>query len=110
MKWLGLAFGLFLFVGLVGSAPRVRDHEECNNLADMALVARAAAIEQLPVGTTGALFTHIYRIRTDRIGELAGLIIAAAYKDKRTAQKFAQDLIDQCARGGNLDSFLGAAT
>ena len=90
------------------AAPQVRTSQECYTLADMALVARSAAAENVPVSTTAAMFKTIYLVTSPRLLELAALIIESAYRDKRTPGQFAMALAEQCVRTGNLDPFFGA--
>jgi hypothetical protein len=92
-------------------APKATSPQECAVLADMALVARAAAKHQVERVKLEAMLPDIYSVGTTDGETLAALIVAAAYAaaaaDVEPAT-FAEALGGGCMRsGGDLDAILG---
>jgi hypothetical protein len=105
---------LFLTLFLATSAfaqPRVQSAEECGIAADMAIVARSLAQEQVLVPKATTIMQRIYDVGASQRGtDLMNDIIAAAYKKDAavTSQVFAEELFTTCLKtGGNLDLVLG---
>ena len=92
----------------LAALPQVVSVGECAVLADMALVARAGAIERVRIESIRAMLPHIYRLQDERIRELTEWILLLAYRGRGSAQVFASALGQACiARGGDLSEFFG---
>ena len=104
-----------LLAGLAGTAaaaPRAESATECGIAADMAVVARSLAQEEIKRPQAGAIMARIYDVSQSTRGtELMKDIIDAAYrKNGDSSQKFAEDLFTTCMKdGGNMDAVLGKA-
>jgi lipopolysaccharide export LptBFGC system permease protein LptF len=106
-----LAALLACAAGSAGAAPRAESALECGVAADMAVVARSLAQEQVQQPKAGAIMSRIYDVAaSDRARQLMDDILAAAYSgaQKRSSQKFAQELFAACMKtGGDMDTVLG---
>ena len=83
---------------------------ECGIAADMAVVARSLAEEQVQRPQASAIMARIYDVSaSDRGRELMKDILDAAYRNQsKTGQKFAEELFAACMKtGGNMDTVLG---
>ena len=104
-----------LLAGLAGTAaaaPRAESATECGIAADMAVVARSLAQEEIKRPQAGAIMARIYDVSESTRGrELMKDIIDAAYrKTGDSSQKFAEELFVACMKdGGNMDTVLGKA-
>ena len=104
-----------LLAGLAAAAhaaPRAESASECGIAADMAVVARSLAQEEVKRPQAGAIMARIYDVSESLRGkELMKDIIDAAYrKNGDSSQKFAEDLFTTCMKdGGNMDAVLGKA-
>lgn len=103
-----------LLVGAAGAAlaaPKAESVQECGIAADMAIVARSLAEEQVQRPQAGAIMARIYDVSESVRGkELMKEIIEAAYRPTEDApsQKFAENLFATCMKtGGNMDQILG---
>ena len=91
-------------------APKAESAVECGIAADMAVVARSLAQEQVQPPQASAIMARIYDVsESDRGKELMKDIIDAAYrKESATSQAFAEELFTACIKsGGNMDTILG---
>lgn len=80
-------------------------------LADLAIVARAAAEERVDRATLDRMTAKIYAFDTPRAQAMAAAVSDRAYIDTRSPQAFAVALADHCMNhGGDLDGFLGRAS
>jgi hypothetical protein len=103
-------------VGVLGTAaafasPKAESAMECGIAADMAVVARSLAEEQVQRPQAGAIMARIYDVSESARGrELMKDILEAAYRSQgATSQKFAEDLFAACMKsGGNMDTVLGS--
>ena len=92
------------------AAPRAESAMECGIAADMAVVARSLAEEQVQPPKASAIMARIYDVsESDRGKELMKEILDAAYgKQAVTSQSFAEELFTACIKsGGNMDTVLG---
>jgi hypothetical protein len=91
------------------AAPRAESAQECAIAADMAIVARSLAQENIKVEKASAIMTRVYDVaESDRGKALMKDILDAAYKDQRTSQRFAEQLFTTCMKSaGNMDTVLG---
>jgi len=94
------------------AAPHAESALECGIAADMAVVARSLAHEQVQPQKANAIMARIYDVSASERGQrLMQDILAAAYSNPAngaTAQKFAEDLFAVCMKsGGNMDTILG---
>jgi lipopolysaccharide export LptBFGC system permease protein LptF len=101
-----------LFASVALAAPRAESALECSVAADMAIVARSLADEQVQQPKAGAIMSRIYDVgESERGKQLMQEILAAAYDDKTQAapgHKFAEDLFAACIKtGGDMDQILG---
>lgn len=111
MRPLLLALALSLATPAVLAQARLQSAEECGIAADMAIVARALAEEEVLVPKATTIMQRIYDVAASQRGsDLMNDIIAAAYKKEAgvTSQVFAEELLKTCLNtGGNLDLVLG---
>ena len=108
---LALLLGGFTATAL--AAPKAESAMECGIAADMAVVARALAEEQVQRPHAGAIMARIYDVSESARGkELMKEIIDAAYgSENSSSQKFAEQLFAACIKtGGNMDTVLGKKT
>jgi hypothetical protein len=102
-----------LLAGLAGgalAAPKAESAMECGIAADMAIVARSLAQEEVKPPQAGAIMARIYDVSASARGkELMKDILDAAYRtDGDSSQKFAEELFTTCMKeGGNMDTVLG---
>jgi len=96
------------------AAPKAESATECGIAADMAVVARSLAEEQVQPPQAGAIMARIYDVSESPRGkELMRDILDAAYRQDSasagaSSQKFAEDLFTACIKtGGNMDTILG---
>jgi hypothetical protein len=98
-------------IGISGAsaAPKAESAMECGIAADMAVVARSLAEEDVQRPQAGAIMARIYDVSESARGkELMKEILDAAYRDGNGSQKFAEDLFSACMKtGGNMDGVLG---
>jgi hypothetical protein len=96
--------------GSAYAAPKAESAVECGIAADMAVVARSLAEEQVQRPKASAIMARIYDVsESDRGQELMKDILEAAYGKQATpSQAFAEELFTACIeRGGNMDTVLG---
>jgi len=92
------------------AAPKAESAVECGIAADMAVVARSLAEEQVQRPKASAIMARIYDVsESDRGRELMKDILEAAYgKESTPSQAFAEELFTACIKsGGNMDTVLG---
>jgi lipopolysaccharide export LptBFGC system permease protein LptF len=93
------------------AAPKAESAAECGIAADMAIVARSLAEEQVQRPQAGAIMARIYDVSESARGkELMKDILEAAYRptEDTPSQKFAEELFATCMKtGGNMDTVLG---
>jgi hypothetical protein len=92
------------------AAPKAESAVECGIAADMAVVARSLAEEQVQRPQAGAIMARIYDVSESARGkELMKDILDAAYRPGGDdSQKFASELFTACIKtGGNMDTVLG---
>ncbi|HLS87517.1 MAG TPA: hypothetical protein VK043_14545 [Burkholderiales bacterium] len=103
-----------LLAGLAGiatAAPKAESAQECGIAADMAIVARSLAEEDIQQPKADAIMARIYDVGASQRGQtLMREILGAAYQanQTRTSQAFAEELFAVCIKsGGNMDPILG---
>jgi hypothetical protein len=96
------------------AAPKAESAMECGIAADMAIVARSLAQEQIQRPRAGAIMARIYDVSESARGkELMKDILDAAYGQDSasggsSSQAFAEELFTACMKdGGNMDAVLG---
>ena len=96
------------------AAPRAQSALECGIAADMAVVARSLAAEQVERAKADTIMARIYDVsQSDRGRELMKEIVDAAYAGGSaaaggSAQSFAESLYATCLKsGGDMDPVLG---
>jgi 6-phosphogluconate dehydrogenase len=93
------------------AAPQAESAMECGIAADMAVVARSLAEEEVQRPQATAIMTRIYDVSESARGkELMKDILDAAYRSGNAAssQTFAEELFTACMKtGGNMDNVLG---
>ena len=103
-------FGSFVAAGVYAS-PKAESAAECGIAADMAVVARSLAEEQVQPRQASAIMARIYDVsESDRGKELMKDILDAAYRKETatTSQNFAEELFMACIKsGGDMDTILG---
>ena len=105
-----LAVFLASLAGGALAAPKAESAMECGIAADMAIVARSLAQEEVKPPQAGAIMARIYNVSESARGkELMKDILDAAYRsDGDSSQKFAEELFAACMKdGGNMDTVLG---
>lgn len=105
---LAALFGAFTASAV--AAPKAESAMECGIAADMAIVARSLAQEEIQRPQANAIMARIYDVSDSARGkELMKDILDAAYSSSgASSQKFAEDLFATCMKtGGNMDPVLG---
>ena len=105
-----LAVLLASLAGGALAAPKAESAMECGIAADMAIVARSLAQEEVRPPQAGAIMARIYDVSASARGkELMKDILDAAYRnDGADSQEFAENLFTACMKtGGNMDTVLG---
>jgi hypothetical protein len=102
------------FTAAAFAAPKAESAMECGIAADMAVVARSLAQEEVQRPQAGAIMARIYDVSESARGkELMKDILDAAYSKNSgsngaSSQKFAEELFAACMKtGGNMDTVLG---
>lgn len=110
-RWLAAVVALALLLASTAlGAPRAESPQECTVAADMAVVARSLAEEQIQRPKAGAIMSRIYDTEVSERGkELMQQILDAAYiKKDSSTRNFAEELFVACLRNaGDMDSVLG---
>jgi hypothetical protein len=103
-----------LVTGAALAAPRAQSALECGIAADMAVVAKSLAAEEIARAKADSIMSRIYDVsRSERGQELMKEILDAAYSRGSaaaggSAQKFAENLYATCVKsGGDMDPVLG---
>jgi hypothetical protein len=111
MKRLIAALALAGLGSAAVAAPKAESAQECGIAADMAIVARSLAEEQIQQPKAETIMARIYDVAASERGqELMREILFAAYQNgqTRTSQAFAEELFTTCMKtGGNMDLVLG---
>ena len=109
-----LALAALTIASASEGAPRAQSALECGIAADMAVVARSLAAEQVERAKADTIMARIYDVsQSDRGKELMKEIVDAAYAGGSaaaggTAQNFAESLYATCLKsGGDMDPVLG---
>jgi hypothetical protein len=96
------------------AAPRAQSALECGIAADMAVVARSLAVENIERGKADTVMARIYDVSASKRGkELMKEILDAAYATGQvasggSAHTFAESLLATCLKsGGDMDAVLG---
>jgi hypothetical protein len=94
-----VALALLLAASALG-APRAESPQECTVAADMAVVARSLAEEQVQRPKASAIMSRIYDTGATELGkELMQQILATAYLKKHSSiENFAEELLVACLR------------
>lgn len=111
-KWLAVGIAILLVLAWAAvalAAPRAQNAQECTIAADMAVVARALAEENVESRKAEMIMRRIYEVSPSTRGEeLMQAILEAAYRERESAGKFATRLFSLCmVSGGNMDWVLG---
>ena len=111
MRLRPLLAGLLCIPTLALAQARLQSAEECGVAADMAIVARSLAQEEVQAPKAATIMERIYNVQdSERGASLMKDIIDAAYqKDVSVSSRnFAEELLMTCLKtGGNLDLVLG---
>src|SRR5690349_1775222 len=90
---------------------RLQSAEECGVAADMAIVARSLAEEEVQAPKAQTIMARIYDVsQSERGSALMKNILDAAYKMEPgvTSRSFAEELFATCLKtGGNIDLLVG---
>jgi lipopolysaccharide export LptBFGC system permease protein LptF len=102
-------FAFLLFASVAFAAPRAESALECGIAADMAIVARSLAQEEVQRPKADAIMARIYDVGESQRGqELMREIIEAAYFKTESSQAFAEQLFAACMQsGGDMNVVLG---
>jgi len=95
------------------AAPRAESAQECGVAADMAVVARSLAEEQIQPAKAAAIMARIYDVgESERGQQILKDILDTAYSkrgDGESGMQFAEELFKTCIReSGNMDPVLGS--
>lgn len=102
-----LIFVTAMSVRSAWAAPRALP-QECKPITEVALVARAAAEEEIPAEQAARILSKVFMNEGARNAWLTRLILDAAYRTSLSAMDFARLLGFTCVRkDGDLDSILG---
>jgi hypothetical protein len=98
-----------LYAAYVFAAPRAESAMECGIAADMAIVARSLAEEEVQPQKADAVMTRIYDVsQSERGKELMKDILEAAYRSDGPGQAFAEQVFSTCMKtGGDMNTILG---
>lgn len=111
MKRSALLFSLLALSSAAFAQQRLESAEECGVAADMAIVARSLAEEEVQAQKAATIMERIYGVAESQRGtDLMNDIIAAAYKKDAgvSGRQFAEQLFMTCLKtGGNLELVLG---
>lgn len=111
MKRAALIVPLFALSSVAFAQQRLESAEECGVAADMAIVARSLAEEEVHAQKAATIMERIYDVAESQRGtDLMNDIIAAAYKKEAgvSSRQFAEQLFVTCLKtGGNLELVLG---
>src|SRR4051812_18408526 len=106
------AIALIVAPAVAYAAPRAESAQECGVAADMAIVARSLADEQVQPPKAEAIMSRIYDVAESERGKaLMKDILDAAYKmdETRPGTKFAEELFVACMKtSGDMDQVLGS--
>jgi len=110
--YLAAAFAAcMLYASWSVAAPRAQSAAECGVAADMAVVARSLAQEEVHRTKANTIMARIYDVSaSDRAKQLMQEILDAAYSPNRpeAGKKFAEELFATCMKtGGDMDTVLG---
>lgn len=108
--WLAAGvFALLLVASIATAAPRAQSAVECGVAADMAIVARSLAQEEVQRAKAAAIMSRIYDVtESERAMQLMGEILDAAYAKSESSQVFAEKLFTACMKtGGDMNEVLG---
>lgn len=103
---------------VTSAAPRAQSALECGIAADMAVVAKSLAAEEIARAKADTIMARIYDVsQSDRGQQLMKEIVDAAYAGgsaaaggsaPNSAQRFAESLYATCVKsGGDMDPVLG---
>ena len=111
------AASLLICAASAVAAPKAESALECGIAADMAVVARSLAREEVQRAKADAIMARIYDVSESERGKsLMKEILDAAYvptaaaggSARASGQEFAEDLFATCMKsGGNMDAILG---
>lgn len=111
MKRSALLLSLLALSSAAFAQQRLESAEECGVAADMAIVARSLAEEEVQAQKAATIMERIYGVAESQRGtDLMNDIIAAAYKKDAavSGRQFAEQLFMTCLKtGGNLELVLG---
>lgn len=97
-----------VLIGKAFATPRAQSGEECQLLADMALVSRALVLDEMKREQVDRIMGRVYSVDPGRGADFMRLITDAAYRAEGGAGDFAKLVLRECAaRRGNLDAILG---
>lgn len=109
---LGVVLSIAAVVVLAAPPPVTRGHPaDCSYFSDMAVTARALAIEGVKKEITAKIFGHVYDLNAPFRPEIAAEIIKAAYRSSDEPQLFAGKLRFLCSRqNGEMQQILVPGT
>ena len=105
-----LAIGSLLALGAnANAAEPAQTGQDCANLAEVALLARALAEEKIEKPRAQSILARIYDIPDEQARSLARLVLESAYRDSSPADEFASKFEVVCrASRGDVESLLKA--
>lgn len=104
------ALALAIPLAVPAAAAPKADPRECPGYTDVALVARALAMDDIDAPRSARILARIYDTQGDaRVEDIVRAIVAAAQRDKSAAAgEFARRLARACVYGaGDMDAVLG---
>lgn len=92
------------------AAPKAQHPNECHWYWDVAITARAAAMEGIERETSRRVIWRIFTTEVERVKEIANLVVDTAHtrprKPDEKAGDFAAELSRACSENGDMDAIL----
>lgn len=104
------AAALFVVAAPSSAAPKAINAAECQYFWDVAITARAIAMDDIPLERNSRILARMFETRGDRrVDDIIREIIAAAHRSATAvAGEFARSLATVCLqRNGDMDDVLG---
>jgi hypothetical protein len=97
----------------VASAPKAEHPAECGWYWDIAITARAQAMEGVERETTRRAIWRVFVTKEERVREIGNAVIDAVFStpwaETEHAGELAKKIQDACMESGDMDSVLGTS-
>lgn len=95
----------------VAAAPKAQHAAECSWYWDIAITARASAMEGVALDATRRIVWRIFSTKIERMREIADLVVDAAHATPWAPEErpgeLAKKIADACGENGDMDRYLG---